>query len=395
MTRLTRASSVLASTAFAILFTASGFAQNTNRYLITNNDDSQGTSASFYPMGSGGQLGAPTVVKTGGLGWDGLGSVATNKIAVTKDANGNCAFISEFVTAGSASIPAVGAILIPKLKTVGNFQAASTDQVSNLNEAVTATEGYVYADFSQSQTIGTYTRSPGCQLAFVQDVPAKGITGASAIAMKAHGNILVVTYEDNSIESFNISGGVPVANGDLQYSTGYTQDSYDPVGVDITADGHYAIFGDGDPSNTPAAEVSDISSGKLTPTVVYSSLGSGSAGLAIWLSPDETRLYMSEFSTGQINQAFFDKTTGGLTPGCTSPVLKGEGNLWSFTAGLATASPFGGGAVLYVAEPDSYIGEVRVASGDSCNPEELPGSPVVDRHTITVESIGVFPPRPF
>ena len=77
--------------------------------------------------------------------------------------------------------------------------------------------------------------------------------------MAVHANLLVVTYVDGSIESFETSNGEPVPSGDKQNSTGFVEEGDEPGGVDITSDGHYAIFGD--VSVTTTVEVSDISSG--------------------------------------------------------------------------------------------------------------------------------------
>src|SRR6202023_1939370 len=87
--------------------------------------------------------------------------------------------------------------------------------------------------------------------------------------MAIHGNMLVATYGDGSIESFDISSGTPVSNGDKQNSTAYlkSQGATYPNGVEITKDGRYAIFGD--TSTSTIVEVSDISSGKLSKTSVY------------------------------------------------------------------------------------------------------------------------------
>jgi hypothetical protein len=93
-------------------------------------------------------------------------------------------------------------------------------------------------------------------------VLAVGLNSGVVTGMAMHGSMMVVTYGDGSIESFNIAGGAPVSNGDAQNSSGLANDHL-PNGVDITADGHYAIFGDA--STVTTLEVSDISSGKLTP----------------------------------------------------------------------------------------------------------------------------------
>ena len=84
--------------------------------------------------------------------------------------------------------------------------------------------------------------------------------------------MLVVAYADGSIESFNVSNGLPVSNGDAQNSTGYINaGSNFPEGVDITSDGHWALFGDSSINTT--VEVSDISSGRLTATRQYTVAG--------------------------------------------------------------------------------------------------------------------------
>ena len=59
--------------------------------------------------------------------------------------------------------------------------------------------------------------------------------------------------------------------------------------VDITSDGHYALFGD--TSTSFNVEISDISSGKLTKTTVYKSMASISSS-TVMLSPDESLLYV-------------------------------------------------------------------------------------------------------
>jgi hypothetical protein len=386
---LWRAAAVTAT----VLFLSLGvFAAGLPHYLITNNDRSTANSATFYIISAGGKLTQTAVVPTGGFGWDGLGSVATNKINVTHDNNGNCAYLSDWVSVGGSGHPDVTAISIKTLTVAGNFQGSAGDQVSTNGMGLASNGSYVYAEFSQSQTIGTFKRLAGCKLQFMGDISAPGLNGGIVQGIKARQNILVVTFTDGSIESFDISNGIPVPDGDLQYLTGYLQNGYSAAAVDISSDGHFALFGD----FPNVVEVSDLSSGKLAPTVVYSGLGSGSGLGGIWLSPDETILYISNFSSGQVEAAFFDKTTGILSAGCTSAPLKGYGSLWSFMASLATANRTGTGGALYVAEPDTRIGIVRLtSSGGTCSFSESPNSPVADTSTETLESIGVFPPRPF
>jgi len=213
--------------------------------------------------------------------------------------------------------------------------------------------------------------------------------------MVIHGSIMVATYGDGSIESFNISGGVPVSNGDKQNSTGSRGGNTYPTAIDITQDGHFAIFGDTSPFNV--VEVSDISSGKLTPTVVYR-LGVARNSSNILLSPDETLLYISNNQGGKVTAAFFDKNTGKLTKGCVSSYLKGFVTNWSYVGALAMQRTTGTGGLLYVAEfgAPSSIGVINVkSSGGKCTLTESSSSPVADPDSPGLLSIGAFPPRPF
>jgi sugar lactone lactonase YvrE len=111
--------------------------------------------------------------------------------------------------------------------------------------------------------------------------------------------------------------------------------------VDITRDGHYAIFGDAS-TTYMEVEVSDISSGKLTPTIKYGGAGGGLGGTKgansnnVWLSPDESLLYISPNWSGEVAAALFDKNTGTLSKGCFSGKLNGYQTKWGSTASLAT-----------------------------------------------------------
>jgi 6-phosphogluconolactonase (cycloisomerase 2 family) len=351
-------------------------------YLITNNDFSQGNSATFFNIMNTGSLREVAVVNTGGTGIDGIGAVDTKRVSVLSNSTQNCVFISD---AGSND---VAGISIAGLSATGTFPASGTDSASATGLGVVNNGTYLYASFSSSKTIATYQILSGCKLTFVGSLSAAGLGGQQINDMWAHGNTLVVSFFDGSIESFNISGGQPVSNGDLQFSTAQTQGIGSPGAVDITSDGHFAVFGVGGPG---AVEVSDISSGKLQPTVVYQNVGPGNGFAGIWLSPDESLLYIANFSTNEITAALFDKTTGVVSTGCSAP-LRVNG----FEAGLATADATGTGHTLYVAEPETQIGIVNVsASGGACVLQETRKSPASNPHTITLESIGTFPPRPF
>jgi len=224
-----------------------------------------------------------------------------------------------------------------------------------------------------------------------------GLQAGIIDGMAIQGNTMVVTYGDGSIESFNISTGTPVPNGDEQNSTAYfqSQGATYPTGVEITKDGHYAIFAD--TSTSVVIEVSDISSGTMSKTVV-NSLATSINSSNLLLSPDESLLYIANSQGDTITAALFNKSTGKLSPGCTSGRLKGYSSNWSYLATLALATNTGTGGLIYVAEfgAPSFIAMVEVSStAGKCTLTELPSSPVSDANSPGLLSIGVFPAQSF
>jgi hypothetical protein len=144
-------------------------------------------------------------------------------------------------------------------------------------------------------------------------------------------------------------------------------------------------------------EVSDISSGKLTPTVVYG-LGKEINSSNVLLSPDESLLYITNNQSGTVTAAFFDKSTGKLSKGCVTRSLKGFVSNWSYVASLALEETTGTGGILYVAEygAPSSMAEINVkSSGGKCTLTESAKSPALDPNSPGLLSIGAFPPRPF
>ena len=382
---------------FAILVSCAAFAQagkpasktTTTYYVIANNDlpyHTAATSSTVYTVSSSGLPQDPTQVSQGASG-SGGGFFNANRVSVLNNSD-SCAYLS---VGGS---DAVSGLSISGLQVVGNFSGSITDSGVDNGIGLANNGTYLWANFSSSSTIGTFSIQPGCALSFIADISVVGKNLGIAKGMAVNGNMMVVTYGDGSIESFNISAGVPVSNGDLQNATGYSTSRF-PAGVDITQDGHYAIFGD--QSSMMTVEVSDISSGKLTPTVLYN-LGSAGDSASVYLSPDETLLYIANTSIGKVSAAFFYATTGTLTPGCSSGQLKGFDIGWIFLDSPVTEQNSGTGSVVYLAEfgAESGVAAVNVTStGSTCTLTEQAGSPVADPSSTSLLSIGVYPPRQF
>lgn len=378
--------------------TAALAASPVGSFLVTNNDvplpfpalSYRGSTVTFYSIGANGAVDGKSIVATGGDGIGG-GSFAASRVALVPQGNDVCVFASDAGTSDIAGISAETHTL------AGNFKGSATDAGTANGIGLAADAHYLYATYSTSSTIGTFKIQSGCTLGFVGDVFAVGLNGGLVQGMAIHGSMMVMTYGDGSIESFNLSGGVPVSNGDAQNSTGSAH-AHLPNGVDITADGHYAIFGDA--STVTTVEVSDISSGQLTPTVAYR-VGRSWNSSNVRLSPDETLIFVTNNSGGDVTAAFFDKTTGKISPGCTSGPLNGFYSAWSYAGAAALQLPTASGGLLYVPEFGSNgfssIGLVKLTSaGTTCTLSELASSPIVDdTDASTLLSIAIYPARPF
>ena len=366
-------------------------AQNT-QYIVTNDDVAPQlpNSMSFYTVGANGTLTLQQRVVTSGYGIAG-GYFGTNRISVLDSGSTGCIYASEAATGD------IVGIVVSTLTIGGTAVGSPTDTGTSNGIGLVMNSQYLYAGFTDTSTIGTFQVQPGCTLSFIGDTTVGGLQGGIIEGMAINGTLLVATYGDGSIESFDISSGMPVSNGDKQNSTAFNSSNgatY-PTDVDITQDGHFAIFGD--TSMSAVVEVSDIASGHLTTPVAYTSLASINSS-NILLSPDETLLYVVDTQGDQIGAAFFNKTTGVLTSGCISGQIRGYSQNWSYLSGLAFATTTGTGGGVYIAEygAPSSIAMVQVTSGGGkCSLQEAPNSPVADPNSGGLLSLGAFPPRPF
>lgn len=361
-------------------------------YIITNDDSAFPfhTGVSFYTIGTNGLPVFQQQVQTGQFGIGG-GYFGMSRVAVLDSQDQQCVYASE------ANNGDVVGIAIGTLTVGGSASGSNTDGGTSNGIGLAMNSNYLYASFSDSNTIGTFAVQPGCGLTFLNDTSVAGLQGGVINGMAVHGTMLIATYTDGSIESFAISGGSPLSNGDKQYSTATvgSQGATYANSIDITSDGHYAIFGD--TSTAASIEVSDISSGKLTKTKVYHSAASISSSNII-LSPDETVLYVVNTQGDSVSALFFDKVTGKVSPGCRSGRLGGISQNWSYLASAALIGQTGTGGGVYVAEFGSASGIAMVAfssSGQKCSLTEVSGSPVADLSSPGLLSIGTFPPRSF
>jgi hypothetical protein len=365
------------------------------RFLVTNNDVPLpnpptlyvGNTVSFYSIDAEGRVGKRSVVDTAGVGIGG-GSFAAARIALFAQGADVCVFASN---AGTDDITGIRA---SDHRVSGVFLPSASDSGSSNGIGLAANANYLYATYSSSSTLATFSVQAGCTLTFLGDIFTVGLGGGLTTGMAIRGHLMILTYGDGSIESFDLSAGIPVSNQDKQYSAGAAGDHL-PNGVVITADGRFAIFGDA--STTATLEVSDISSGRLTPTVAYEVGVAWNSG-SVKLSPDESLILATNNSGGRISAAFFDKTSGRISRGCTSGPLKGFYESWTYAGAAALQRSSGAGGLLYVPEFGnqgySSIGIVRLIVTDSrCALVEMPDSPVVDNDDpATLLSIATYAP---
>lgn len=373
------------------ILSSTAFGQGT-KYVVTNDDLAFPflTGIGFFTVGTNGLPVFLQQIPTGQYGAGG-GYFGMDRLAMLNDATQQCVYASE------ARSGEVFGINVNTLAIGGSATGSSTDAGTANGIGLVMNSNYLYASYSDSNTIGTFAVQQGCSLTFLADISVKGTRAGIINGMALHGSMLIASYTDGSIESFNVSGGTPISNGDKQVSTATStsQQATYANSIDITSDGHFAIFGD--TSTSLSVEVSDISSGKLTKTAVFKSTASISSS-NLMLSPDETILYVINTQGDSVTALFFNQSTGAITPGCTSPRIQGQSQNWSYLGGLSLINQTGNGGGVYVAEFGTVSAVATVtltSSAGKCTLQEAPGSPVVDPNGPGLLSIGTFPPRSF
>ena len=380
-----RVSNVCLATSL-ILFLANSISFAQTRYVVTNDDIGfpLPNGVSFYSAGANGALTFQGQVNTRNWGIGG-GFFGADRVLSVSDGQQPCVYMTQAVSGNIVGV-AVNTM------TMGGVASGSfTDTGQSNGIGLAAQGGYLYASFTDSNTIGMFSIQGGCSLTFINDTTVGGLNGGIINAMATHGTMMIVTYTDGSIESFNISNGSPVSNGDKQISTATakTNDATYPNQIQITADGHYAIFGD--TSTAVILEVSDISSGKLTPTKIYGSrIGISSSN--ILLSPDQTVLYVVDTQGDAVTAFAFDRNSGRLSYGCASPPIRGQSSSWSYLVHPALVSDTGNGGGVYIAEFGSTSGialiHLSVANG-TCTLQEDAASPFLDPNSSGLLSIAI------
>jgi hypothetical protein len=379
-------------------------------YVIVNQDQQFPYPNQVAVFLAGGTDTAPSLtlqnqIYTGGFGSYG-GYFGTPRVASAPDVNTNCVYVS------NSGDNTISSMVLSTQEFVGTASGGASDSGIPDGIGMAVKAGYLYAGYGDSQSLAVFSTSSGCGLTYLQSLPAVGKNGGSPTGIAVRNNILVVSYGDGSIQSFDVTNGVPVPNNDLQNSLGFAGPVTGlnnpvgniPNGVDISQDGRWAIFGD--TSTLSLVEVSSLISfahTQLARTRAFYTLGTSVDAGDVHLSPDGTLLYAVNNESGTVTASFFNTATGLLTKGCTSPVLRNF-NFLPWNGQIVTRDTTGTGTVLYVAEfgrfvdesgPPSAVGILTITvNGNSCTLAESPNSPVTVPLTSAL-SLGAYPPRPF
>ncbi|MFZ0705206.1 MAG: hypothetical protein WAM71_06350 [Candidatus Korobacteraceae bacterium] len=380
-------------------------------YVIANEDQGFPYPNSVIIFQASGTDQAPSLtlladnVYTGGYGSFG-GFFGAPRVASAPSVNTNCVYVS------NSGDNTISPMVLSSQTFIGPYSGSPTDSGIPDGIGMAVNGSYLYAGYADSQSIAVFSTSSGCALTYVQSLPAAGKNGGSPTGIAVNNNILVVSYGDGSIQSFDVSKGLPTPNNDLQNSLGFAGPVTGlnsplgniPNGVDLSHDGRWAIFGD--TSTLSLVETSSLftfAHTQLARTRAFYTLGTNVDAGDVHLSPDGTLLYAVNNESGTVTASFFNTATGLLTKGCTSPTLRNF-NFLPWYGQVLTRDTTGTGTVLYVAEfgryideeaPPSAIGILTVTvNGNACTLTESVNSPVTIPIPGTL-SLGVYPPRPY
>lgn len=379
-------------------------------FVIVNQDQGFPYPNQVAIFQAGGTDQAPSLtltnqVYTGGFGSYG-GFFGTPRVASAPDVNTNCVYVS------NSGDNTISSMVLSTQEFVGTVSGGVTDSGIPDGIGMAVNASYLYAGYGDSQSIAVFSTSPGCGLTYLQSLPAAGKNGGSPTGIAVNSNILIVSYGDGSIQSFDVTHGIPVPNHDLQNALGFSGPVTGlnsplgniPNGVDISQDGRWAIFGD--TSTLSLVEVSSLftfAHTQLARTRPFYNLGTNVDAGNVHLSPDGTLLYAVNNESGTVTASFFNTATGLLTKGCTSAPLRNF-NFLPWYGQIEARDTTGNGKVLYVAEfgrfvdesgPPSAVGILTVTvNGNTCTLTESANSPV----TVPLSgalSLGAYPPRPY
>lgn len=233
--------------AIAMCALLSSVALAAKSYVVTNNDNANGNSATIYSLDtSNGALTHLLDIPTGGTGANG-GYFATVGVGAVATGATGCLFVTD---TGSNDIAAfavqLGSLNISK---VGNFSDPGlVFQFPGGSLALTPDNKFLYATYATTENIGAWQINSDCSLALLATYTASaGSDVYDGIRVTPNGKSLLVTAPDfQAVEMFNINPDGTLADVGFANFGALSEClsiSCFPAGIDITADSKIALFG--------------------------------------------------------------------------------------------------------------------------------------------------------
>jgi hypothetical protein len=248
-------------------------------YVVTNNDNPNGNSATIYSLNTSTGVLTPVVANlpTGGSG-SGGGYFATVGTGAAVTGTIGCLFVND---AGSSDIASFNVNLHTlNITPVGNFSNSALISAGG-SLVVTPNGKFVYATYSSTENIGAWTVKSDCSLTFQGAYQASaGADLYDGIKVTPNGKDLLVTAPDfGAVEQFSIDPTTGALN-DLGFanfaalSQCISNGCY-PAGIDVTADNSAAIIGNYS-LNAPSVLAAEITPTGLTHATYFSLANTGS-----------------------------------------------------------------------------------------------------------------------
>lgn len=367
------------------LAVCSGHAQDAaaTHYVVTDNDIYRATNSATVFKLSGASLKRSKPLLTGGWGLGG-GYFGTTLQTVATVGSNMCVFVSD---PGSDDIAAFNSTT-----KVGNY-SDPTGSGAWSGISLVARGTTLYAAYSASVSIGVWTINSNCSLTLANAaMNTPTYVPVNDLAVSPNGKTLVVSYAQQNVDSYAVSGSTLTEKG--PYNT-----FGDTAGIDITKDSKFAIFGDFSTTATQVEILAINSDSSLGRSDEYNVAEGGQDSNEVWLSPDQTLLYVSNNVSLQVTTLKFKEGAAigkRLAFDCITK-LNNPGKAIFNSAGLATESSTGTGGYLYVAEwgNPSAVALLKLPKG-GC-PAEVSGSPFRNP-TASGDfpvTLSAYPPRPF
>jgi hypothetical protein len=376
------------------LWAPSPGASNQN-FVITNDNLIQGNNTGTVwqlENPASPELVSKATLMTGGLN-NYIGGAGMNEVATARHGTDVCVFISDDESGSIASF------VVPGYAEVGLFKLPGIVN-SNSGLGLAARGQFLFANYVDNTTeiayIATWKIGSGCVLTLVNTyLPPGQVWGMAATP---DGKTLVVSYSVpvGSVDSFSIGAdGSLLEHGPYDYFYLYAE----ATGVDITADGKYAImaeFSYGSPPNYKSyTEIgiypinSDGSLGEDIDFGANGSLGPGVYSTWIRLSPNEKFLYVS--SNSDVTTLSFDESAPSVALSCNARMSTG-------VTGLTTIMPTAAGGFLAVTgslpSVGGSLGLYKINPANGCL-AQTPNSPINLGSNSIAASVAPWPPRPF